>query len=131
VRKFGVRAIVNAGPAEEELGRAVIDSGGAAKPIVLSPSLHELASLLGRAKVVVGADTGPLHLAAALGAPVVALFGPTDPVRNGPIPKGIALRNAGEQDTTYNRGDSYSPSMLSLSVEQVMAAVEREWGACS
>jgi lipopolysaccharide heptosyltransferase I len=131
MRKFGVRAIVNAGPAEEELGRAVINSGGAAKPVVLSPSLHELAALLGRAKVVVGADTGPLHLAAALGAPVVALFGPTDPVRNGPIPKGIALRNAGEQDTTYNRGDSYSPSMLSLSVEQVMTAVEREWGACS
>lgn len=127
-RRFGVRAVVNAGPGEETLSEVVANAAGEARPVPFAPSLHDLGALLGRAKVVVGADTGPIHFAAALGAPVVALFGPTDPARNGPIPKGIALRNAADADTTYNRGDSYSPSMLSLSVEQVMAAVERRWG---
>jgi heptosyltransferase-1 len=74
----------------------------------------------------VAADTGPLHLAAALGTPVVALFGPTDPARNGPVPKGTVLRHASEKETTYRRGENYSPAMLALGVEEVAAAVERE-----
>ena len=95
-RRLSVRAIVNAGPGEEELARAVVASAAPARPVVFSPALRELAALLKKARLVVAADTGPLHLAAALGTPVVALFGPTDPVRNGPIPKGTVLRNAAE-----------------------------------
>lgn len=130
-RRLSVRAIVNAGPGEEDLARAVLASAGPAKPVLFSPTLRELAALVGRARVVIAADTGPLHLAAALGTPVVALFGPTDPARNGPIPKGIVLRKASENETTYKRGDHYSPSMLALSVEQVTAAVEGAWGVRS
>ena len=130
-RQYSIRAVVNAGPGEEELARSVIAAAAQARPVLFSPNLRELAALVGRARVVVAADTGPLHLAAALGTRVVALFGPTDPARNGPIPKGAVLRNAAEDETTYKRGDSYSPSMLALSVEQVTAAVEREWSAGS
>ena len=126
-RRHSIRAVVNAGPGEEELGRRVIAAAGPAKPVLFSPSLRDLAALLGRARVVVGADTGPMQLAAALGTPVVALFGPTDPARNGPIPKGVVLRNASGYETTYKRDDSHAPSMLALSVEQVTAAVERAW----
>src|SRR5882724_2510948 len=108
-RRLSTRVVVNAGPGEEDLARAIIASAGPAKSVLLAPSLRELAALLGRARVVVAADTGPIHLAAALGTRVVALFGPTDPVRNGPIPKGIVLRNASENETTYKRGDSYAP----------------------
>jgi lipopolysaccharide heptosyltransferase I len=127
-RRLSVRVVVNAGPGEEELARAVIASAAPAKPVLFSPTLRELAELVGRARVVVAADTGPMHLAAALQTRVVALFGPTDPARNGPIPGGIVLRKASEQDTTYKRSDSYSPSMLALSVEEVAAAVEGQWG---
>jgi ADP-heptose:LPS heptosyltransferase len=130
-RRLSVRAVVNAGPGEEDLACAVISAAAPAKPVLFSPTLRELAALLGRARVVVAADTGPMHLAAALGTPVVALFGPTDPARNGPIPKGTVLRNASEKETTYKRGDHYSPAMLALSVEQVTAAVEREWSVRS
>jgi heptosyltransferase-1 len=125
-RRFSVRVVVNAGPGEEELARAVIAAAAPAKPLLFSPSLRELAALLSLARLVVAADTGPLHLAAALGTPVVALFGPTDPARNGPVPNGAILRNASDKDTTYRRSDNYSPSMLALNVEQVSAAVVRE-----
>jgi heptosyltransferase-1 len=118
--------VVNGGPGEEALARAVIAAAAPATPLLLSPSLRQLAALLGLARVVVAADTGPLHLAAALGTPVVALFGPTDPARNGPVPKGTVLRNATGGETTYQRGETYSPAMLALDVEQVAAAVERE-----
>ena len=72
------------GPGEEALAhRVVIASGGAA--IASFPaSLLELAALAQRARAIVAADTGPLHLACAVGTPAVALFGPTDPARNGP-----------------------------------------------
>jgi lipopolysaccharide heptosyltransferase I len=128
-RRMSVRTVVNAGPGEEHLARSVIASAAPAKPVLFSPTLSELAVLLGRARLVVAADTGPLHLAAALGTPVVALFGPTDPARNGPLLKGTVLRNASDAETTYKRGNNYSHSMLALSVEQVSAAAEREWSA--
>ncbi len=71
--------------------------------------------MLAGARLVVGADTGPVHLAAALGTRVVALFGPTDPARNGPLPRGAVLRNAAAEDSTYKRGKTYSETMLSVS----------------
>jgi heptosyltransferase-1 len=80
---------------------------------------------------VVGADTGPVHLAAALGVRVVALFGPTDPARNGPLPAGAVLRNTSSGESTYKRGKEYSEAMLAVSVEQVLDAAEREMSLSS
>jgi heptosyltransferase-1 len=86
-------------------------------------------ALLRRAKFMVSADTGPLHLAAALGTPVVGLFGPTDPARNGPFSSSdISVRNPRSSITTYQRGASYSAAMLSITVDQVVEAVERRMG---
>ncbi|MGH9698876.1 MAG: glycosyltransferase family 9 protein, partial [Candidatus Acidiferrales bacterium] len=87
-------------------------------------------ALFQRAKFVVSADTGPLHLASALGAPVVGLYGPTDPSRNGPFSTDdVMVRNPGSAETTYDRGASFSSAMLSVTVEQVTSAVERRIGA--
>jgi heptosyltransferase-1 len=67
-----------------------------------------------------------LHLAAALGTPVVGLFGPTDPARNGPYgAANIVVRNARPEETTYERGTSHSAAMISISVQQVVEAVEQ------
>ena len=83
-------------------------------------------ALLRRAKFVVAADTGPLHLASALGTPVVGLYGPTDPARNGPFSKHDAVvRNALPEETTYRREKTPAPSMLSITVAQVLDAVAR------
>ncbi|HSP35591.1 MAG TPA: glycosyltransferase family 9 protein [Thermoanaerobaculia bacterium] len=78
VERYGDRAVVVPGPGERQLAAAI---GGT---IAGDTDLRELAFILQNAEVVVGADTGPLHLADALGTKVVGLYGPTDPRRNGP-----------------------------------------------
>lgn len=77
-RQIGSDVLVAWGPGEERLARSI---GAEVAP---STSFRELASLLGSARLVIGGDTGPLHLAAALGTPVIGLYGPTNPARNGP-----------------------------------------------
>ncbi|MGD0545831.1 MAG: glycosyltransferase family 9 protein [Candidatus Acidiferrales bacterium] len=124
--RYRLRGIVTFGPGEEELAQEIIRAAADPAPVALPLELGPLMAALRRAKFVVSADTGPLHLACALGAPVVGLFGPTDPVRNGPYSReDVVVRNAQFSETTYRRGASYSPSMLSITVEQVLNAVER------
>ncbi len=82
-----IASLVNHGPGEESLAREVVESSaGTAQS--LACSLGELIAFTRRARIFVGGDTGPMHLAAALRVPVVALFGPTDPARNGPYEPG-------------------------------------------
>jgi heptosyltransferase I len=127
--RYGFRGVISIGPGEEPLAEAVVSSAGSQAPETLSLPLGPLLALLRRAEFVVSADTGPLHLASALGTPTIGLFGPTDPARNGPYSKAdVAIRNPRFSETTYNRGTSYSNSMLSISVEQVAAAVARRRG---
>ena len=130
-KRHRIRSVINLAPGEEQLGDSVVANSLPAKPIVYCPALPQLAALLSQALVVVGGDTGPLHLAAALGTRVVALFGPTNAARNGPLPHGVVIQNHSSQPRNYQRGDyvrgrSYSPEMLSISVHQVLAAVEQE-----
>jgi heptosyltransferase I len=125
----GWRGIVTFGPGEENLAREVILAAGKDPPVAIALGLGPLLALLRRAKFVVSADTGPLHLAAALGAPVVGLYGPTDPARNGPFSMhDVVVRNLRYAETTYRRGASYSAAMLSITIEQVVEAVEKRLG---
>jgi len=72
-----------------------------------------------RAKAVLGLDSGPLHLAALLNKPGVALFGPTDPARNGPHGGTIRTLRASGFETTYKRGNEIADSMLALDIDRV------------
>lgn len=76
-----------------------------------------------RAHAVLGLDSGPLHLAAALQKPGVALFGPTDPARNGPYRAPITVLRQPNAETTYKRGHQVAPSMMALSVNEVYTAL--------
>ena len=79
----GFRVLVNAGPGEETLGESIVkETGAAAAASVLAGSAHRSHSP--RGSLAIAGDTGPLHLACALGRPVVGIYGPTDPSRNGP-----------------------------------------------
>lgn len=126
ISRFGPwRGVITFGPGEENLARAVIRAAGNPAPVALPLAPGPLMALLRRARFVVSADTGPLHLASALGAPVVGLYGPTDPARNGPYSCAHldVVRNPHASITSYNRERSYSPSMLSITVDQVVDAV--------
>ncbi|HKD63088.1 MAG TPA: glycosyltransferase family 9 protein [Candidatus Acidoferrales bacterium] len=127
--RHGWRGVVTVGPGEENLARDLIRAAGDSAPVAIPLALGPLMALLRRAKLIVSGDTGPLHLASALGTPVVGLFGPTDPARNGPFSPGdISVRNPRHSITTYARGASYSPAMLSITIDQVVDAVERRMG---
>jgi len=124
--RLGYRGVVTYGPGERHLADGVLASAGDPAPVLLELDLPQLMAALRRAQFFVGGDTGPLHLSVALGTPVVGLYGPTDPVQTGPYCRDdIVVRNARPDETTYNRGSSYAPSMLSITVEQVEAAVAR------
>jgi heptosyltransferase I len=82
--ELSLRCVINYGPGEESLAEEVRRASGGANPAVYDGELGPLMALLRGARCIVGGDTGPLHLAIALGTPAVALFGPTDPARNGP-----------------------------------------------
>ncbi|HKW87254.1 MAG TPA: glycosyltransferase family 9 protein [Candidatus Acidoferrales bacterium] len=122
--RYGWKGIINFGPGERALAEIASRAAGEALPLMESLDLPPLMALLKNARFVVAADTGPLHLASALGTPVVGLYGPTDPARNGPYSaKDIVVRNATAEETTYRRGKSPAPSMLSITVEQVLDAI--------
>jgi len=84
------RVLLLWGPAESHLARQIAlgtrgAGSAAARPLLAPPTdLDELTALLRRAHLMVAGDTGPLHLAAALGTPALGLFGPTSAARNGP-----------------------------------------------
>ena len=132
-----MRCVVNVGPGDDDLAAALVGASGDAAPFPYRGNLGELMALLRGAACIVAGDTGPLHLAAALGTRTVALFGPTDPARNGPYRVGeaeesehkdIVLRVPGVR-TTHKRDSQPHPSMLALSVDQVFDAVCRCIGA--
>lgn len=108
-RALGSRAVTVWGPGERDLAEAI----GA--PMAPPTDLRELAFALRHAALVIGGDTGPLHLAAALGTKVVGLYAPTDPRRNGPY---------GQLDHCVTAGPS-AKWMESISVERVMTTVAR------
>jgi heptosyltransferase I len=119
----GERVRVLAGPGEEALAEAVVvaSAGGA---VAVAPSgLGGLAAWLRGARLVIGGDTGPLHLAHALGAPVLALHGPTDPARHGPYgaPE-RALYQRLPCSFCYRRFAETKACLLELTPRRVLAA---------
>jgi heptosyltransferase I len=120
----GMRSIINFGPGEEEIARATEESSqGAASPMKLS--ITELIALTRRAKLFIGGDTGPMHLAAALQVPVVAIFGPTDPARNGPYgARSIVLRNP-ESVTSHTRRSQSDAGLLQITTDAVIEAARK------
>lgn len=120
----GIRSLVNFGPGEEALALAVEKaSEGAAQEI--SCSVAELIALTRRARLLIAGDTGPMHLAAALKIPVVAIFGPTNPARNGPFgTRSIVLRNARSQ-TDHSRRRDPEQGLLEITCAEVAAAARR------
>jgi len=125
--KHNLKTLVNAGPGEERLAKSVVEQSGG-QAFAIGGSLGQLIALTRRARIFIGGDTGPLHLAAALGLPVVGLFGPTDPTRTGPFSdKAIALRHP-ESKTTFSHHRKPDAGLLQIRVEDVIGAARHLLG---
>jgi lipopolysaccharide heptosyltransferase I len=126
---LGMRCVINYGPGEEALAATVKSASGNADPFLCDGELGQLMALLRGARCIVGGDTGPLHLAIALGTKAVAIFGPTNPARNGPYPPQPYVLRDPAAETTHKRETATNPSLLKISVAQVFDAVKLHLGA--
>ena len=127
LRGLGLRPLVSWGPGEDVLADRVVAASGGACVRSFPTGLLDLVELVRRARIVIAADTGPLHLACAVRTPVVALFGPTDPTRNGPFdPADEVVRRVPGCAPCYRRGCLVHPGVMdAIEVGEVAEAVER------
>ena len=93
--KTGARIVTIGDKFERKAARSVIRSGARTRDLTGRTSLAELAAVISRCEVLVSGDSGPLHLATALGKRVVGLYGPTDPVLSGPLADDAIIVRAG------------------------------------
>ncbi|HZS56936.1 MAG TPA: glycosyltransferase family 9 protein [Bryobacteraceae bacterium] len=113
LNKEGIELVVNVGQSRTERLKLL-------KHVRLhSSSLSGLIDATRRATAVVGLDSGPLHLAAALGKPGVGLYGPTDPALTGPFGGSMTVLRAASVETTYKRHGEIHASMREITPEQV------------
>ncbi len=127
----GFVPLVSWGPGEQELaGRVVAASSGAARRS-FPTGLLDYVELARRARLVIAADTGPLHLACAVGTPVVALFGPTDPARNGPFsPDDVVVRREPGCAPCYSRTCTrHAGIMAEIGEQEVLQAALQRLGS--
>ena len=127
----GLRAVVVWGPGEEPLARDVVAASNGGAVMAPATSIADLVALCRGARLMVSGDTGPLQLAAALGTPLVALYGPTRPARNGPwAPADITLsRDAVCQCVHQRRCTRQTMCLLDIEVDEAARAIGRRLAA--
>lgn len=125
-----VGRVVLGGPGDLDIANAVAESSAGVANLAGKMQFKELGAVLTRASVLVTGDTGPQHVAAAVGTPLVSLFGPADPNRTGPIgvPALVVVNTELScvpcRSRTCHRGDN--ACMRDLAMERVLAAVEKQ-----
>lgn len=121
-RRTQFAVLVGYGPGEEELARSVVGAAGAGVEALSLPTLPALAAAVRGARLVVGADTGPVHLAQILGRPILMLHGPTDPLRHGVLgPAGRSLALSLPCSFCHRRMDRPRPCLLGIAPERIVA----------
>jgi len=122
----GLRVLVNAGPGEEPLAVAIAQS--AATAVRLQCTLGQLIAITRRMALAIAGDTGPLHLACALGRPVVGIYGPTDPGRNGPFGTRFRVLRSPESRRDHTRRAEPEAGLMTITPEDVLRAADELLG---
>ncbi|MBW2092312.1 MAG: glycosyltransferase family 9 protein, partial [Deltaproteobacteria bacterium] len=123
-RELQIRVVLTGGPQDKALCREIAQQDLGTLDVTGKTSLKVLLEIFRSADLVVCPDTGPMHLAAGTGTPVVALFGPTAPWRTGPYgPDHLVLRRELECSPCFRRKCPEPRCMADLSVDQVFDAV--------
>jgi heptosyltransferase-1 len=129
----GLIPVVVWGPGEEILAGAVIAASGGRAVLAPPTTVVDLVAIARAAAIVVSGDTGPLHIATAVGTPTVSLFGPTDPQRNGPFSHEDVVVSRYESCACHydRRCHHRSWCLADMEVAEVCAAIQRRIGARS
>jgi lipopolysaccharide heptosyltransferase I len=127
----GLRSVVLWGPGEERAASAVVAASRGAAEQAPPTTISDIVAVAKGASLMVSGDTGPLHLAAAVGTPIVALFGPTRAERNGPwSPSDVTISRYEACSCHYERRCRRNePCINDISLDEVVAAVERRVAA--
>ena len=129
-RDHGLRSVVMWGPGEEPLAAAVVAASAGSADAAPSTTIADIVAIAHGARLMVSGDTGPLHVAGAVGTPLVALFGPTLPERNGPwAASDVTLSRIATCACFYERRCKKStPCIDDIAVDEVVQAVRRRLG---
>jgi heptosyltransferase I len=118
----GFRVLINAGPGEEALADAILAKATSATWI--HSSLGQLIAITRRVSLVIAGDTGPLHLACALVRPVIGIYGPTDPSRNGPYGTRFKVLRSPDSRRDHTRHEAPEAGLLTIQPEAVLQAAD-------
>jgi heptosyltransferase-1 len=116
------------GPGERRLAELIAAEAGAGVVVAPPTTIAELAGYLASCVAAVGGDTGPIHLAASLGIPTIALFVATDPARNGPRGRRVRIVSAAAEGAF--RGRARTRTLREIPVDEVDSAVIELLGEC-
>lgn len=127
VKQRGMRALILWGPGERPIAKAVASAMTEKAVIAPEITLKQLMALIRHCRLLISGDSGPLHIAAALGIPTVALFGPSDPKRNGPYGEGHAVVQSSVPPATHwQRKGRGSRWMEAITVDQALEAAIKQ-----
>jgi ADP-heptose:LPS heptosyltransferase len=118
-----LEAVVAWGPGERERAEEVVSAAGAGSHLAPPTDLEELTALVGRAALVVGGDTGPVHLSASLSVPTLAVFLASDQRRNAPLGERVAVVSGAEERLAAPTGSARAKPIRVVAAEEISAAV--------
>jgi lipopolysaccharide heptosyltransferase I len=123
----GLTPVVLWGPGEDALAQAVIDASSGRAVLAPPTRVADLVTLSRDSALVISGDTGPLHIAAAVGTPTVSVFGPTNPARNGPWNEDDVVVSRFDQCGCHydRRCHQASWCLLDVQASEVCAAIQR------
>ncbi|MBX7223090.1 MAG: lipopolysaccharide heptosyltransferase I [Blastocatellia bacterium] len=126
--QYGLKSVVTCGPGEAALAEAILAQTRSGSAVFLPTTLREFVVLARQAQLFVGGDTGPLHLAAACRTPIVGLYGPTMPERNGPFaPADETVGREIPCRVNCHRRTCSHHICMEIPLTQVTAAIERRF----
>ena len=119
------------GPGEQAIAQAIVEASGGAGVQAPQTTFADLLALAKASRLFVSGDTGPLHMAGAVGAPLVALFGPTTPARNGPWDdRDVSISRYDSCDCHYKRTCRRPATwcLANITPDEVMRAIAHRVG---
>ncbi len=129
--RHGLTSVVLWGPVERALGEEVVAGSSGAAMLSPATSIADLVALARGAALMISGDTGPTHVAAAVGTPIVGIFGPTRPARNGPwLPEDVTVSRDAICVCHHSRTCHLAAMCVTdIQVDEVLSAVERRLAA--